>query len=533
MPVPLRRSLEQSIETCMRATSDNVHLRDIRSPDDLAEFITVHFSHYMRMGQDLKAHLGDLYYEIACYAEEVPGRKASPCYPFAGFVLNFNVATKGHRDSGDLKACLVIPIGTFQGAEEAELLRQHRAGLLTPAKSTAQQREAEDQRIRNRNNQLMAEERAEEAQLNSGASSPTSTSYALRGKEVTFANSLPQVSAFRQEEDLFLQDREDERDEHEQEDGEDGGEGTTLDAGQEAVENGSEEELLAVREDNGIVFSDDESSAPRRMRTRKSGKITESDFTPRQYRLATAAKAIVRESIALHDAFPKNPKQLCADSLTKKDEVLEDKLASYAMGGLRSELKHRIKGLIGGYYNIPGNMEVREVEDVVKWLQEKSNFTCANVRTQERTATREEPFASEAIRDIIRQHWFGRGKADILAYNHFCRTQAIPGPTIVLVATILGHCLGEWSKGHFEALHFSDDQYSSMYRANIQRWNLLAQRSPTYIQELEKNTFQTIMKASHKTHLTLSTAPTDDFDDVDLSAIEARAVLRAQQQGTS
>ena len=50
---------------------------------------------------------------------------------------------------------------------------------------------------------------------------------------------------------------------------------------------------------------------------------------------------------------------------------------------------------------------------------------------------REEPFASEAIRDIIRQHWFGRGKADTLAYNHFGRTQTIPGATIVLVATIV------------------------------------------------------------------------------------------------
>ncbi|KAI1785027.1 hypothetical protein LXA43DRAFT_860474, partial [Ganoderma leucocontextum] len=79
----------------------------------------------------LKAHLGDLYYEIACYAEEVPGRKASPCYPFAGFVLNFNVATKGHRDSGDLKACLVIPIGTFQGGE----LCLVEPGLVLPLRS--------------------------------------------------------------------------------------------------------------------------------------------------------------------------------------------------------------------------------------------------------------------------------------------------------------------------------------------------------------------------------------------------------------
>ena len=79
----------------------------------------------------LRAHLGDLFFEIACYAEELPGRKASPCHPFAGFVLNFNVATKGHRDSKDLKLCLVMPIGTFTGGE----LCLVEPGLVLPLRS--------------------------------------------------------------------------------------------------------------------------------------------------------------------------------------------------------------------------------------------------------------------------------------------------------------------------------------------------------------------------------------------------------------
>ncbi|KAI1790415.1 hypothetical protein LXA43DRAFT_1062202 [Ganoderma leucocontextum] len=180
MPTALRESLERNVETCMGARSTQPLLRHIQSPDELAEFVTVHFSHYMRMGQDgfdtpkhihpwflkcagvartnhtqmtpyeskemldnfveydalcnaldqvfawiekkLKAHLGNLYYEIACYADEIPGRKASPCHPFAGFVLNFNIATKGHRDGKDLKACLVIPIGSFDGETQASLV---------------------------------------------------------------------------------------------------------------------------------------------------------------------------------------------------------------------------------------------------------------------------------------------------------------------------------------------------------------------------------------------------------------------------
>ncbi|KAI1782301.1 hypothetical protein LXA43DRAFT_862601, partial [Ganoderma leucocontextum] len=61
----------------------------------------------------------------------IPGRKASPCHPFAGFVLNFNIATKGHRDGKDLKACLVIPIGSFDGGE----LCLVEAGLVLPLRS--------------------------------------------------------------------------------------------------------------------------------------------------------------------------------------------------------------------------------------------------------------------------------------------------------------------------------------------------------------------------------------------------------------
>ncbi|KAG2747734.1 hypothetical protein P692DRAFT_20737377, partial [Suillus brevipes Sb2] len=39
----------------------------------------------------------------------------SPVLPFLSLVFNINVATKGHRDSGDLDLCLVLPIGNFEG----------------------------------------------------------------------------------------------------------------------------------------------------------------------------------------------------------------------------------------------------------------------------------------------------------------------------------------------------------------------------------------------------------------------------------
>jgi predicted 2-oxoglutarate/Fe(II)-dependent dioxygenase YbiX len=37
--------------------------------------------------------------------------------PFLGFVVNINVMTRGHRDGKDLEACVVMPIGDFEGGE--------------------------------------------------------------------------------------------------------------------------------------------------------------------------------------------------------------------------------------------------------------------------------------------------------------------------------------------------------------------------------------------------------------------------------
>lgn len=51
------------------------------------------------------------------YADLLPGKDASPAYPFAGYVLNVNVCTRAHRDFKDMLLCVVIPIGDFVGGE--------------------------------------------------------------------------------------------------------------------------------------------------------------------------------------------------------------------------------------------------------------------------------------------------------------------------------------------------------------------------------------------------------------------------------
>ncbi|KIY52529.1 hypothetical protein FISHEDRAFT_6575, partial [Fistulina hepatica ATCC 64428] len=56
--------------------------------------------------------------EIRMYTEMLPSRISSPVYPFAGFVLNFNVATRIHRDHQDeITGCGILIVGNHKGGE--------------------------------------------------------------------------------------------------------------------------------------------------------------------------------------------------------------------------------------------------------------------------------------------------------------------------------------------------------------------------------------------------------------------------------
>lgn len=60
----------------------------------------------------LKALLPDNYKVLSAFADVLPCQGFSPVYPYTGFVLNFNVATKIHRDKNDKGFCLVMPLFT-------------------------------------------------------------------------------------------------------------------------------------------------------------------------------------------------------------------------------------------------------------------------------------------------------------------------------------------------------------------------------------------------------------------------------------
>jgi len=52
---------------------------------------------------------------LATFEEALPGNEFSPAYPFSGFVVNLNTATRFHRDNGDLNICLVLVVSHCVG----------------------------------------------------------------------------------------------------------------------------------------------------------------------------------------------------------------------------------------------------------------------------------------------------------------------------------------------------------------------------------------------------------------------------------
>ena len=65
----------------------------------------------------LREKLPDQYNTIRLFAEVLPGKEASPAFPFSGFAVNINVVTRAHRDVKDETLCVVLVVGSFDGGE--------------------------------------------------------------------------------------------------------------------------------------------------------------------------------------------------------------------------------------------------------------------------------------------------------------------------------------------------------------------------------------------------------------------------------
>jgi hypothetical protein len=74
----------------------------------------------------IQRYLPEEYIVLLKYINELPAGVWSPCHPFAGFVINFGVATDAHIDKEDLYVCVVITFGDFRGGQlglyEAKIL---------------------------------------------------------------------------------------------------------------------------------------------------------------------------------------------------------------------------------------------------------------------------------------------------------------------------------------------------------------------------------------------------------------------------
>ena len=65
----------------------------------------------------IKKHLPDLHAQISIFCDILPLNDRPTTHPFPGCVINLQVATEGHLDSGDDTICVVIPFGDFEGGE--------------------------------------------------------------------------------------------------------------------------------------------------------------------------------------------------------------------------------------------------------------------------------------------------------------------------------------------------------------------------------------------------------------------------------
>jgi hypothetical protein len=72
-----------------------------------------------------------MYEALEMTARSIQFEEAAPSYPFTGFVINLNVMTKAHRDHKDLKGCIVLVVGDFEGGE----LVLHEPGLVLELRS--------------------------------------------------------------------------------------------------------------------------------------------------------------------------------------------------------------------------------------------------------------------------------------------------------------------------------------------------------------------------------------------------------------
>jgi hypothetical protein len=65
----------------------------------------------------VKKHMPEIHSQLALFCDILPLNDHPATYPFPGCVINLQVSTEGHLDTGDDTICVVIPFGDFEGGE--------------------------------------------------------------------------------------------------------------------------------------------------------------------------------------------------------------------------------------------------------------------------------------------------------------------------------------------------------------------------------------------------------------------------------
>ncbi|GBE83807.1 hypothetical protein SCP_0508640 [Sparassis crispa] len=254
-------------------------------------------------------------------------------------------------------------------------------------------------------------------------------------------------------------------------------------------------------------------------------KVVMGEFSPISLKLAAAGKCATRERISLMDAFPTNTDDFLWEALQNSGAAkasLEDVLDRAIID---IELQERLLKLDGlsGHFGLPDKLVESEIKDTVQWLLLKANFMYGEVDANDCTVNRQEPFSHPLITEIICAQWFtGKGKADIMTYNMMVAAKRIPGPLLVLVITTIENALKEWASGEYCPLPFSDETAKARYIHFTALWDRLAEKSPTWMENFEKNLFKQITKSVNRSHLYVSDEAAD-IDDLDFDALERSA----------
>ncbi|KAI9881831.1 MAG: hypothetical protein M1823_006457 [Watsoniomyces obsoletus] len=156
----------------------------------------------------------------------------------------------------------------------------------------------------------------------------------------------------------------------------------------------------------------------------------------------------------------------------------------------------------------------------VKYLLEKDRYICA----EEGYETRNDPwqsfkyrFLNPAISEVIFVRFFKGSKK--VSWRDPGFLEAINGTLVCLVATVIGHCLKQWSTGELEPrIEFGSRTNSDVFQRHVSSWNSGGSHRQTAILEFIRDAIERklgeagLVRETERTEGYVDEAEDDDFD---------------------